>query len=616
MVALTRIATASGALIASCLAPAPASAQQLEWQVAGHIGYERFGSALANWRDHDGDGVADLLVGVDQAGGSFEPAEARIVSGVDLATLLEVSSGSETHEGFGRQVADVGDIDGDGIADFAVGAPIGEYVRVFSGVDGSQLREWTSPHAVSALGSSLAALGDVDGDGHADVAIGAPDETSGGLRVGAVRVVSGRTGALLLRLVGSTKLGGFGGFGGSGRVAALPDLDGDLLADLALIDRVTSGGAERGHLRLASSATGLDLLTLTFDFADYVDHEPVAIAHVGDLDRDGTPDVMVGALPVDPALDPGRVFVFSGATGSELVRADLGTDPSYVVVAAPGDVDGDALVDLAVAVADVRGGTRVAAVSVYRGANGARLRRITAVDGVGFGRALAAGADFDGDGVGDVAIGDPDRHASDLHVGAVDLHSLPSGAALAGKLGEFGVERFSGDLANVGDVNGDGLGDAVAVSSGSGVGDARALVVSGRNGGILARHPVPDQPWGPVIALPDLDGDGRQDFAVSAPSSTGSGTVQVLSTGSGAILATIVGSGVGELFGRAVAAAVQPGGGVHLAIGAPWSSLAATSGGLVEVYDVASGALLMNHSGKARNELLGWAIAPLDEPRR
>jgi len=591
--------------VVSVIASASAAGQQLSWRVEGHDGSERFGASVALGRDHDGDGVRDLLVGSPQATGSQEPATVRVVSGVDLATLLEVSSGSDVHEGFGEQVQDLGDVDGDGTSDFAVGAPTAEYVRVFSGVDGSQLRHWTSPQLTSELGSSLAALGDVDGDGRADVAIGAPNEASGGVKVGAVRIVSGRNGALLRRITGSVR---FARLGERERLVALGDLDGDGLRDLALLDRVNVGGTEYGQLRLASSATGLDLLTVTFDVAPYDDFVPVAVGAAGDLDGDGTPDVAVGALPLDPTADPGRAFVFSGATGSELLRVDVGTDPTFVVATAAGDADGDGIEELAIAVDDRHGpsSVRVASLVVHSGSSGAQLVRMVGPLGTPIGRAFAAGADFDGDGIGDVAVGAPNNN------NVVELHALPSGALLASRAGTIVLDRFDGPMAQLGDVDGDGHGDLVAVSLGD-VHGGQARVVSGRDGSILASHPAPLSPNLATLSLPDVDGDAIGDFAMGAMVG-GFGQVDVISTATGALLRRFNGPATSVTkFGAALAVQVQPNGSVQLAIGAPWSPSAASNGGLVEVYDLATGARVLSFAGTRANERVGSAIAPLHD---
>ncbi len=596
---------AGGALLGAFAAVAPA--QQVQWQVEGRVGYWRFGSSLAVWQDQDGDGVRDLLVGAPQASDSLEPAAVRIVSGSDLSTLLEVSSGSDAHDGFGLQVADVGDVDADGAADFAVGAPIGKYVRIFSGVDGRQLREWTSPQVTSEFGASLAALGDVDGDGHDDVAIGGPDEASGGRKVGAVRVVSGRNGALLLRITGSTRLARLGD---RDRVAALDDLDGDGVRDLALLDVVTIAAVEYGHLRFVSSASGLDLRTLTFDFADYVDFEPVSVAAAGDLDGDGAPDLVVGAVPLDPTQDPGRAFVFSGATAAELLRFDLGTDPTWVIGGAAGDVDGDTLPDLAVAVDDVRFNRNTPSYVVHAGSDGARLLRLVRQAG-DHGRELATGADFDGDGVADLAIGNSGEDPYGSGAG-VEIHTLPTGVKLAERYETALHELFDGPMAQLGDVNGDGHGDLVAVTQYH----EQALIVSGRDGAILARHDVPSVPSHALVALPDLDGDTIGDYAVGAMLPAGSGQVDVISTATGAVLQSFSGPTAGtspSLFGEAIAAVVQPNGSVHLAIGAPGYSFGIPGAGLVEVFDLGGGKRLFQYPGNWTAEELGSAVTPLHD---
>jgi hypothetical protein len=152
----------------------------------------------------------------------------RVYSGANGALLLTVTGVSEDE--FGSAFARLGDVDSDGIPDFAVGAPspayVGPtYVRGFSGATGTTL--FTAIGSNYEIGYSLAGIGDVNGDGIPDVASG----PTGG--PGPVSVHSGSTGAALLTLDGTG-----GVFGRS--VASAGDVNGDGIPEIAVGAPVSS----------------------------------------------------------------------------------------------------------------------------------------------------------------------------------------------------------------------------------------------------------------------------------------------------------------------------------------------------------------------------------------
>ena len=151
------------------------------------------------------------------------------------APLYDLSGG--TGDQFGQSVAWIGDVDGDGQEDIAVGAHTGDglqpdagYVRIFSAASGHQVL--TIPGEVSGdrFGWAIAGLGDVDADGAGDLIIGAPGQDwAPYTESGAVYVVSGATGAQIW------KLSGLGNFSQAGFAVAGPgDIDGDGTPDYAV----------------------------------------------------------------------------------------------------------------------------------------------------------------------------------------------------------------------------------------------------------------------------------------------------------------------------------------------------------------------------------------------
>ncbi len=145
--------------------------------------WDAFGHALAVVPDQDGDGLQDLLVGAPQATGTAGTYAGRVdlCSSLDGATLASFE-GLERRAQWGSELAYAGDVDGDGFADFLtanesalhwpVERPGG--VAAVSLRQGELLQAWRGTQDREHFGSSVSGGADLDGDGRAEVLIGAP----------------------------------------------------------------------------------------------------------------------------------------------------------------------------------------------------------------------------------------------------------------------------------------------------------------------------------------------------------------------------------------------------------------------------------------------------------
>jgi len=399
------------------LAPAPAAqigtvkAEQKINETQGGFGGDldagdSFGSALTRLGDLDGDGVPDIAVGArrDDDGGMDQGA-LRILFLKSDGTVKSQQKISETQGGFtglldpddafGCALAGMGDLDGDGVPDLAVGAlrdddggpNRGAVWILFLHTDGtvkshqkiSSTQGWPAPDLADddAFGFGLSNLGDLDGDGRTDLAVGTIFDDDGGANQGGVRILFLNANATVkARQNISATQGGFTGvlnpddyFGCS--LATIADLDGDGIDELAvgaaLDDDFPGGGAVyvmflrsngtvRLHKKITSNKGGFH------GYLQYNDTFGYSLFPIGDLDRDGVADLAVGApLTPDGAFDAGALWILfmrtNGTVKSERkisaleggFTSPIGFEDQFgYSLCAPGDLDGDGAVDLVV----------------------------------------------------------------------------------------------------------------------------------------------------------------------------------------------------------------------------------------------------------------------------
>src|SRR5262249_11765030 len=139
-----------------------------------------WGSSVRAVGDVDGDGFAEIIVG---APGENSASVVSVKLGITLFTVFGVAP----DDAFGSAVCGAGDVDRDGVVDFAVGAPLaaegaldGGTVYVYSGTDASLLYTLSRPSPGASFGAALADAGDVNRDGSEDVIVGAPDDSGNG----------------------------------------------------------------------------------------------------------------------------------------------------------------------------------------------------------------------------------------------------------------------------------------------------------------------------------------------------------------------------------------------------------------------------------------------------
>jgi hypothetical protein len=245
------------------------------------------------------------------------------------------------------------------------------------------------------------AAGDVDGDGRADVVVGAPRTSVSGRLAGRVVVLSGRTGATLWTMDGLAP----GDLLGTA-VSGLDDLDGDGAPEQGAGAR--NAGPKTGGLAFVLSGRDGSIERTLHPAGTAVDFGWFFVHDAGDVDRDGVGDIYVGDFS-DGWQGPftGRGYVYSGASGERIrtMNAEASGD-GFGVGRGIGDVDGDGFADLFLAAytssAGAPSGGRAYLVS---GRNGRTLRTITgAVAGASVGVDAIGLGDVNGDGMTDLLL--------------------------------------------------------------------------------------------------------------------------------------------------------------------------------------------------------------------
>ncbi|MDA0373691.1 MAG: integrin alpha [Planctomycetota bacterium] len=271
-----------------------------------------FGAAVAGLGDVNGDGIPDLGIGAPENGdpvGNYGTGYARIYSGADFRSLRRIP-GQAVGDEFGSSLAGVGDLDGDGSGEFMVGSLL-EYrnggqgsARLYAGRTFTVRHAWFAEPGTDHFGVSIGRAGDIDGDGIDDLLVGAIGMTSP-IR-GAIWFYSGLDGSLVQLIRGDATSGVFG-LG----CAAAGDVDQDGFGDVFVTEPMdSSAGAMTGALHLYSGRNGRRVWTIHGPNAGSMCGRQFGV--VGDLDGDGLPECLVSVpMVARPTGHAARVDVVS-----------------------------------------------------------------------------------------------------------------------------------------------------------------------------------------------------------------------------------------------------------------------------------------------------------------
>jgi hypothetical protein len=379
--------------------------------INGETAGDQLGYCVSGAGDVNGDGLADLIVGARLASGGAGKSyvvfgkrnntDAINLSAIAAGTGGFVINGQSVSDASGVSVSGAGDVNGDGLADLIVGtyqadvnslADAGKSYVVFGKRNGtainlSAVESGTgggfviNGHAVAEnAGFNVSGAGDVNGDGMADLIVGAHGAAPGSLsQAGRTYVVFGKSASTAINLsavaagTGGFMINGEAGFDWSGiSVSAAGDVNGDGLADLI----VGAHGADPSSLAEAgksyvvfgkNNGTAINLTDVAAGTGGFVingqapgENVGTRVSGAGDVNGDGLADLIVGAYYAN--TNTGKSYVVFGKStgtvvnlsaiaagnGGFVINGEATGDNSGVGVSAAGDVNGDGLADLIV----------------------------------------------------------------------------------------------------------------------------------------------------------------------------------------------------------------------------------------------------------------------------
>ena len=407
-------------------------------KLLGEAANDNAGYSVSSAGDVNADGYGDVLIGAyyEDAGGTDAGAiylKLGPFTGISNLSAADAKFIGTADYDYAGRATSAGDVNDDGYDDILVGAsgdnPAGAAYIIhgpasgtssLSAADAKLTGESTSDHA----GTGIAPGGDINGDGYADVIVGAAYEDSGGSSAGAVYLVFGPITRSKGLSAADAKLIGESSDDRAGLFNSAADTNGDGFDDVLVgAFKDDSGGSDAGavYLVLGPTTGNMDLSSSDAkligerggDYAGY------AVSTAGDVNADGYEDIAVGAFFAGHAS--GTTYVVLGPVSGNLSLADADAiiagessyDDSGNSLAGIGDMDGDGNADLLIgSPGECSGGTDAGAAYIVLGPmsgsfdlSSADAKFIGEYDYDEAGERVSSAGDVDADGTPDLLVG-------------------------------------------------------------------------------------------------------------------------------------------------------------------------------------------------------------------
>jgi hypothetical protein len=530
------------------------------WTAEGNQVNAQFGFSVGTAGDVNGDGYAEVIVGARAYDGSqVDEGIARVYDGSPSGLATSPSwtgTGGQNGAQFGSSVGTAGDVNGDGYADVIVGAPGYEnaqtdegralvYYGSWRGITGTDYWAVESNQASAYFGSAVGTAGDVNGDGFADVIIGAYAYDHAELDEGRAYVYCGSSTGPSLSPIwtaeGNQESAWF-----AYSVGTAGDVNGDGYSEVIV-------GAEKYDQTLADEgrafvyigyAGGLSSATAwTVDGSQRGAQFGECVATAGDVNGDGYSDVVVGAPLFDNGLgQEGRVYLYHGsraglsASAAWTAGGDQQAEVFGLSVGSAGDVNGDGYADLIVGAKNYSHGEQgEGAAFIYPGSpSGLSANPSRIVEGdrarAGFGNSVGTAGDVNGDGYSDVIVGAPGYSNGEFQEGAAFVYhgssAGPSASPAWAAESNQAQAYFGNSVGTAGDVNGDGYSDVIVgcpAYDNTQTDEGRVFVYHGSPGGLsasaawMADGGQAEVFFGYAVGTAgDVNGDGYSDVIIGA----------------------------------------------------------------------------------------------------